>query len=369
MTPEDVHLEVGRRLKQFRLIIVPMGQAFTCYREAVESVFQHRLTVAEFLEHDLAEMTGPVMITDLHSVCGPPAAGTHPLGLLRQRVDEALEIGTPVALVSRYPRLRFPNVPGSSVLDDARLVHLPTHTPEKGKPLSCFPSWSAEHDAQAWLLNLLDELGLELLARLDEVLFESPIPPDDAINQLPPNELDALYFAGLVMPADGKYRWTSRALLTPLKRALAAALARPIATASDLAQIFELLWQVERRIRSSFRSAAITKWGNAWKDSCLTNQLKAEVVRRAGEVAYKGVDNVSKLRDPLEWITLGELLDLREQRTGDIGNLGVEPSVWRRFALEVLPIRNQVSHMRLTRPGDLPTLSAWSHLLTKALSS
>lgn len=368
MTPEEVTQEVAKRLRQFHLVMVPAGKAFGCYREAVESACHQRMTVAEFLEHDLSEAAGPILITDLHSVCSLPTTGPHPLGLLRQRVDEALGNGTSIALASRYPKLRFPDVPGSSLLDDARLLHLPMASSENGDPMSCFPSWSADEDAQTWLMELLDELGLELLARLDEILFESPVPANDALGQLPPNELDALYFAGLISPSDGTFRWVSLTLLGALKEAVATALAKPISTTSDMSQIFELLWQVERRIRSSFRSAAITKWGNAWKDSCLTNELKVEVVKRAGEVAYKGVRSVSRLRDPLEWITLGELLDLRERKGADVGTLGVEPRVWKRFALEVLPIRNQVSHMRLTRPSDLPTLSRWSHFLAKSLS-
>lgn len=368
MTIDPTMELITGRLERHRLIMVSAGKAFECYLTQIRALADHCTTVTEFLDSE-PTLSGSILIEDLETVCVSPQSSTSLLGPLRSKIDESLELGGTVLMASKFPRARYPDVPGSSLLDDARLVHLPLLEVKSAQPLSCFPSWSEELNPEEWLVELIEELGLGLLARLDQVIFESPIPPAEALNQLDANELEALYFSGLLQPKGSAYAWADIRLIPQLKEALSTVLAVSVSAAPDLPRVFELLWQIERKIRSTYRTTAISVWGRAWKDSCLTNATqKAEILSRAGSFSYRGVKKITELRDPLEWLTLGELLELRAAKSEAVGTLGIEASIWRQFALEVLPIRNQVSHMRLTRHGDFATLNTWSHLLRKSLT-
>lgn len=369
MTAESISDLISSKLRRHRLAIVSTGTAFKCYRDEVTSLCDGTMTVAEFLAAGTPAVRS-LVITDLEYACTPDGLATLSLGALRARVDEALEAGTAVLLASAYPKMRYPEVPGSSLLDDASTVHLPLKPSRAGEPLSCFPSWTADVKTSDWMKSLLDELGLDLISRLDEVLYESQLPPIDALNALAPNELDSLYFAGLIRPSGEAYGWASSGMLPVLKEAVASVLANSTSITSDLPTVFELLWQIERRIRAVYRQTAIDVWGDQWKEVCLASEdLKRKVLLRAGDFAYRGVKKLSVLRDPLEWLTLSELLNLRQEKAGSVGDFGIDPTLWRTFALEVLPIRNQVSHMRLTRPRDLLTLKAWANLMRKQLKA
>ncbi len=365
MSTEDCLDSVSSKLSQYPLVLVPSTTAFGRMTADVAALCDEQLTVDEYLETPVPTARCSICVTDLESICRKGGGGgrPHPLGLLRAKTDELLAGGSRVVMLSKYPRIRYPKVPGSSVLEDAKVVHLPLLPEASGDPLGRFPGWRAGDDPVAWLRDVVGELGLELAARLDEALFESPQPPREALNALRSVELDALYFAGLIVPGVTDFEWSSSGLIKPLKEALSDYIASSVVPPGGLAEAYELLWGCERILRRAIRSAAIAKWGNGWKSDCLTAGLDVEILKRAGEVAYKNVRRTGRIRDPLEWLTLSELLALRQDRASELGALGLESSVWRRFSQEVLPIRHQVSHMRLIGPEDLDRLSRWHHLL------
>lgn len=108
------------------------------------------------------------------------------------------------------------------------------------------------------------------------------------------------------------------------------------------------------------RGAAVRNFGDTWRASCLGG-LNAEVLRRAQLDASVAAKTVADLRDPLEWLTLGELMDLVRSQKFD--NLGVEPAIWRKLQEQLVPIRNRVAHVRMLKAGDDETVMMWASLI------
>lgn len=71
---------------------------------------------------------------------------------------------------------------------------------------------------------------------------------------------------------------------------------------------------------------------------------------RARESAYLATTSIVQIRDPLEWLSLGELFQLCDMQS--IGNLGLDPAIWRNFSAQVVPIRNRTAHMRNLHQGN-----------------
>lgn len=359
----EVAADLVAKARLFHLVIAPTGKAFSNFRQEFTDECETVYSLAEALSDEPPPHGDLVLITDIEKVDVAGIGESNALGPLRERVTQFIRGGASVILLSQYPKMRYPDAPGSSLLHDARDYHPRMRPVAPGDHrLHPLPGWDASQGEATFLTELVAELGTALVARLDQLLFENPLPPSEALSELSASELDALYFAGLIQPAGDRYGWSIPSAIQDLKEAVANSLAATMSPPRDLALAYELLWKIERRVRAALRARAIDEWGGNWKDSLMNPNYFQRVLERARELAYPGVSRVRRLRDPLEWLTLGELLSLRDEKT-PLGDLGMSATYWRRLAAEVMPIRNQVSHMRLTKPGDLVKLKQWDAIL------
>lgn len=366
----SVTADLLAKVERFHLVIAPSSKAFGNFRQDFIDACDTAMTLEEAVRSEPAVYSGLVIITGVEKVefIGSADGGAS-LGVLRKRVNAMIAAGSTVVLLSAYPKIRYPEVPGSSILHDACDYHPPLREISgEVHRLGVFPAWDGSEGEITFLTGLVDELGAPLVARLDQILFESPLHHSDVLSDLSSQELSALYFAGLVCPAGEHYRWSIPNAMHELKEAVANSLAGLVTPPRDLSQAYETLWKIERRIRAAIRARAIDQWDKSWKDALMHPEYFERVLDRAGDVAYPGVAKIGAVRDPLDWLTLGELLALREQKT-PLGNLGMNNTYWRRLAAEVMPIRNQVSHMRLIKPGDYARLRQWEAILRKCLPS
>ena len=97
-----------------------------------------------------------------------------------------------------------------------------------------------------------------------------------------------------------------------------------------------------------------------WRRGLLESDLEDEVLRRASRWQHVG-PTIDSVRDPLEWISLNELLSLVV--SNKMKGLGIEGSLWARFQNEVVPIRNRVGHMRLTSEQEAKRIRHWKGVL------
>ncbi len=117
-------------------------------------------------------------------------------------------------------------------------------------------------------------------------------------------------------------------------------------------------------IRRKVRSAAIEQFGARWRAQVVGGDLPNKILERARGEAYPGAVSLKEIRDPLEWLTLGELLEVA---THGFMGLGLDSVVWRKFAQDVLPARNRLTHMRLARRGDRELIGMWAVQVRKRL--
>lgn len=315
----------------------------------------------------LAEPNGTLIITDLER-CVDTAADI--LGEVRAIIFSLLDEGKSVCLLSRAPRLSFRSVPGSSVLEDAALVVLPLlseveldgpadEQAEAGWP---WPSvtFGSPLDMDAFRAALGD-IGQGLVAALDHALFEVNPKGIDGLEFLAPREIEGLRGAGIVrVDENGKPRLAFSRSTVLLRQALAAHVSETVTPAGILPDVTRGLWYIERKIRSSVRRAAIDKFGSAWHSSSVGG-LASEVLRRAQLDTNVAAKTIADLRDPLEWLTLGELMDI--VRSNKFDNLGVEAAIWRKLHEQLVPIRNRLAHVRMLKSEDAEVVSMWATLI------
>ncbi|UUV29899.1 hypothetical protein NQK81_34830 [Amycolatopsis roodepoortensis] len=172
--------------------------------------------------------------------------------------------------------------------------------------------------------------------------------------------------AGLAHVVDGGFAFTTPRLLWKFRDAIGDVMASHVSPQTDLAEVTDGLWYIERCIRKALRDAAINEPNvKNWRKSLLHKNTAATALGRARSDAYVGALSVAELRDPIEWLSLPELLEV--VRSDRFGGLFWDKVSWDRFSQQIVPIRNRLSHMRLLKKGDKATVRKWANLLKEAV--
>lgn len=353
----DWILGVHRKAEQLRVVFLQLGSSNEPARRALGASQVNVTRVRDYLQPDGPLTTGTVVIDGMESLTMQSEATQ--MGALRERVFSDVEAGGRVILLSRAPRIAFPPVVGSSLLDDASLAHAPVvkSTGAHEWP-TCVEDGASPADV---LCRALTELGMDLAASLDRVVYESLLIGQSALGLLNARELEALDGSSLTAHDGATRTWNFPKHLGPLKKALDEVLADALDPQQQLAEVSSGLWKIERIIRREVRRRAIAAWAENWRTQCLNGDLPEKVLERASESAYMGATSVKQLRDPLEWLSLGELLQLKDR--SQIGDLGLSAAHWRQFSAQIMPIRNRLAHMRSLRPEDAADVVKWQRVL------
>ncbi len=341
-----------------RIVFLQLGSSNEPARRALVSSLTTFDSVEEYLTTNLVDHAATVVVNGVEEVAGP-GKDTR-MGRLRERVVRDVGAGSHVVLLSRAPRIAFPSVPGSSLLDDASFAHAPF---VDGVGAEHFPTCTIDGAEPSEVLNrVLTELGSELCASLDRVIYENLLIGEQALGLLNARELEALDGASITVPeGTTKRSWNFSTHLVPLKKALDEVLTTELSPPRQLEEVSAGLWVIERIIRREVRARALAAWGESWKSQCLNADLSVKVLERATEAAYLAAASLKQLRDPLEWLSLGELMQLRDRK--EIGDLGMSAAHWRQFTTQIMPIRNRLAHMRALHPQDAADVIKWQRVI------
>lgn len=352
---------------RFPIVFTVLGFGFEPYRDHLGLAGDKQLSVLEFLAWSKEFSTETILITDLETCCLEPAHNNY-LGQVRKLIMIGLDRGQRFILMSRFPRSRFPDVPGSSLLEDAKMhtAHLLESSSDDPAALPIYSSGGCT-DTHQLFVSILMELGTDIIVALDHALFETFDPPADALKGLQAREVESLLCGGLVRASpEAQPSWAFPRRIGELKDALAEVISSLEESQTQVGATFALLFSLERRIRASMRTTAREVWGASWRNAVLNGTLPTDVLKRATADAYPGAKSLKELRDPLEWLTFSELLILRERI--EFGSLGMEPVLWRRLRDEIVPIRNRMTHMRLLGGEDPQTVRQWCIVVRRKLS-
>lgn len=358
-------LDLERNARRYSIIFVQLGSAFAPLRDDLADIKGRQLSIADYLSQDGPHEPTLHILEDFERVAKTKDTT---LGRLRERVMSDIEAGHIFILVSRISRNAYEASPGSDLLADARHAYAPVDDPVAGDHLAVLPAYlGGEQDGTGLLTSCLEELGSETVLGLSQALWEHGLSPNECIRELRKTDLEALRSAGLVAVEESSVTWTIAGAWKKFRNAVALASSRYTEATSWLAGTFTDLWVIERAIRNAVRDALIDKQGDGWRDSCLATAMQPEILERARKDAQPSAESVRDLRDPLEWLTTVELLDLREAR--NLGNLGLEPYLWTKFRHAVVPIRNRAAHMRFISALDARTLQSWRSIVLKNLAA
>lgn len=358
--------EIRLRMKRFKLVFVQCGSIFDIIREPlIEGLGGMRMTAAEFAAGDRefdADRT-TVVLDDVEVFAATGNSNGASLGRLRQKVNELCDKDVTVCLVSRRPKNAFAPVPGSNLLEDASPYYIPLleghecldGQHDAGGPTLPAVGLSNDCDLDELVRSAVAELGVNVLTELDFALFEARH-DSNFVTEIDPSVRDAMRSAGLLRVVDDEPKLTL-ARIGQLKNAIADAMAEAVTPQADLADISDGLWQIERTIRRFLRAAAVAD-SSKWRKALLNEALAAKVLDRARWDVNVTAVSVAELRDPIEWLSLGEMLDIVQSKK--FNGLFWDELTWRHFKNDILPIRNRLSHMRLLKKGDKATVRMWA---------
>ncbi|GAA4620463.1 hypothetical protein GCM10023196_004560 [Actinoallomurus vinaceus] len=368
--------EIRTRLKRFKLVFIQCGAAFEVLREPLLAALGGTVLDAANFAGTVGPVelpAGPVILDGLEAFARDGKAGGATLGGLRAKVNELRDDDAEICLVSRVPKISFAPVVGSNLLDDASWHCLPLLEPHeclaevRHSPASALPSVGLGHqpDVDLVLRASLDELGVNVLTDLDFAIFEAKHDVS-FIAEVEPGVAEAMRGAGLAHVVDDVLRFTAPVPFWKFMNAVADAVAAVVGPQVDLPAVSGGLWEIERTIRKILRDAAIRDSGARWRKNLFNEAIAKNVLERARNDVNVTAVSVSQLRDPIEWLSLGELLEVVQ--SSRFNGLSWDAIAWKHFAQDIMPIRNRISHMRLLKKGDRATVRMWVNRVTTNLS-
>ncbi len=354
-------LDLERKARRYSLVFIHLGSAFSPLRKDLADVEGKQLAIVEYLEEPAADQPTLYLLKDFER-----ASKTTDItvGRLRERVFSDIDGGHLFILVSTRARNSFDAGPGSDLLADSRQVFAPLNPQSEEDQLAVLPAYgNGERDGSDLLIDCLEELGSSTVLALSQALWDEGLSPLESIKVLERSDIEVLRGAGLVHLKQDAVEWAFPRAWKKLKNAVALVSSRYTEESAWLSAAFTDLWVVERVIRNGIRDALIAKQGESWRDGCLNTKLRADVLERARKDAQPSAGSVKELRDPLEWLTTVELLELREER--ELGSLGMESYLWTKLRNDVVPIRNRAAHMRLIGADDARILRNWRTIVQR----
>lgn len=338
-----------QRAAQYSIIFVHAGRALRSAEEELLDVPAHHLEASSFAATELSPGADLVVV---HGVESLAADRGQRLGSFREWISREATAGRAFVLLSKIAKTAYPETTGSDVIADAKQIFAPRL------------SWTADEAKAEVLVECVAELGDRTADALAESIWELQLGPSDTLRNLGKSHVEALRGAGLVHSEASEVRWVEGVSFKQLRVAAATVTSEAARARVAVPDTFSDLWVLERTVRNLVRRGLVEKQGIGWRETCLGEQLKADVVDRARAASHPLASGPRDLRDPLEWLTTTELLDLRERH--ELGELGLAPALWRKLRAEVVPIRNKVAHMRMITADDARMAGMWRKVLEKA---
>lgn len=371
--------EVVVAVRRYPIVFVHLGRAHSPADVNPLEVLGRAVSVAEYLENpsvsQVGSDTGPENLTiigDIESLIGSRRLT---MGALRERVISDVDEGRRFVLRSKFARGAYPETVGSNLLVDAKQVFGPNVSGPGNSGVEAMPGWPGVSEAgpeggkgeqiRSFLCDCVEELGVDTVEYVAELLWGASQSPNEAARSVSGVNLESLRSAGLMSIEEGDRSWSIGSEWSYFRDAVAKVSSRYAVAGDWLAQTFVDLWLIERLVRNAVREGLLAAQGSGWRNTCLPAQLEIEVVGRAQRDSQPSASKVSDLRDPLEWLSTGELLDLRSDR--NLGLFGLEPHQWSRLRESLLPVRNRAAHMRPIGERDARTVATWRKLVERNL--
>ncbi|MCS5732868.1 hypothetical protein [Herbiconiux daphne] len=178
---------------------------------------------------------------------------------------------------------------------------------------------------------------------------------------------DALISSGLAYAVGDELRWAIADARPRLRAALGDVIAGMRRPQPDFPQISESCWTIERLVKQALRARAKALWGAAWGSELLGSTQSMTALTRARNASYAAAISLVDLRDPLEWLSLAEVLELRT--ASGVGTLGISEAMWAKLRIELLPVKDRIERSQLMRKQDVDLTRRWVSLLSTRLST
>lgn len=363
--------DVESHSKRFSVLFVQLGAAHRPVLTRLPELHAKHVNLSEYLAQSSEGETrgsGLVVIYDVADLAGKRQ---RQMGETRAQVMADLDRGDRFLLVSGSCRGAFPPVPGSSLIEDAKVINGPV-VPKAARVdslgLAGLPGYDPGNGIgrDELLSAILADSDSRLLAALEYVCWERFESPRSSLKILSAQDLVDLRSSGLVQLYDGLHAWTVEDCWKEFRIAVADAVAAMTAAPAHIEDIYRQLWEIERMLRMMIGSAARQSAGNHWRKSLFSAEEQEALVESARRDIQPTASSVGDLRDPLEWLTLAALFDLRTSK--QLGDLGVAKYFWPKLASDLVPIRNRIAHNRIPRTGDHDAVRKWHTIICSASS-
>lgn len=327
------------------------------------------------------------------------------LGNARAWGIEQMERGASLLLLSRVPKVALLGCAGSQLVTDAKAVFVQPWSEEEQRAVlqragiakagqdafidfSCgLPGLNdvlldvssaglpeaekrvrAAEELSERIALAVDELGWRVAVALEDKLAREQSMEFDP-GRDDPLVVEALRGSGLLAVGDdGRGQFLSTRLRPQAIDAVRRALDGVVLPPGDVTDILAGLWEIERRVRALVGGQARAQHGKGWRASLLDPDVSQRVMDRVQWETALPVDSLSEVANPLDWLTIDELLSLFVDARVETPDR-FPTAFWVRARHELVPVRNRSAHFRLPNLDDAETVRRWRSEIIRRLGA
>lgn len=120
------------------------------------------------------------------------------------------------------------------------------------------------------------------------------------------------------------------------------------------------LWEIERRLRYRLQRLSVDRAGNSWRSLVMSDaELRTRILERVSHDRASTVSEMEAVANPLEWMTLDELLQLIEEQAAWACPPEAPVGFFRRMRSDLPAVRNRAAHCRLPELRDGEVVERW----------
>lgn len=320
------------------------------------------------------------------------------LSQLRASVMVNLEEGRRVLAISRVPKARLIGCVGSQLILDAQPVFLRPFPEDatsqiladagldgsqaqfavrasSGLPalISAFTSAHSESEGDSkravaavkeavphLLTRAVRELGPEATTAFHQLLDHGDVDVGERVEPLIVEALRGSGFAAYDASRDSIQLLIPERLKSTYLDAVRTVVDSTVIPPSTVTSILTGLWEIERRLRRRLQSLARARSGDGWRELVTAErEVRERVLHRLSQDRVAIESDVRRVANPLEWMTLDELLQLIEEQSEWACPPETPVAFFRRLRGELQPVRNRAAHFRLPELRDDEVVQRW----------
>lgn len=258
-------------------------------------------------------------------------------GIVRAKIHELIGSDCNFFIFSRISADSYPSSPASDFIADSKKKNI-TITRQQWK--------SIKNRDESLFGAILSELSQDTIEDLYNNIWLKKRENNGCLTELSNLTKSSLLGSSLIFDSGKEFEWIIGSDFKKLKNIVCLELQRNTAL-NQSAEAYSQFFYIENYFRFHVMQRMIEKHKSTWRGEIENSR---SILDRAQADEFPDATSINEIGNPLFYLDFSEIVALREEKS--LGDFGIPKPVLRKIMNELVPMRNNLAHMRILSEHD-----------------